>query len=61
MTHDLIEFKNREGEIVGCYITSCKPVFSGMTFNLQPTYTFELVSRPMLYAYPEVILDFCEN
>lgn len=55
------EFKNEAGEVVGCYTVLTTPVFVGLNNRFEPMYKFEMVSRPMLYAYPEVIMDFCEN
>lgn len=52
---------NKEGKEVGMIINRIVPLYEGTDYYGNPTYKFVLSEQAMLFKYPEIVFNFCEN
>ena len=52
---------NRDDEEVGMVIHRIVPKYMGTDYNGNPEYKMVLSEQVMLFRYPQLVFDFCEN
>lgn len=52
---------NLEGREVGMLIYRIYPIYEKTDYHGNPVYRFELVEVPMLFKFPNLVINICDN